>query len=182
MPKETWKDVKGYEGVYQISDCGNVKSISTNRSIHGKVLNLKRERPVSAWDNGHGYLVVSLTKCGKRKNYYVHRLVAEHFVENLNNYGVVNHIDYDTKNNNADNLEWCTQKQNIRHSVVNMRKPKSTPTTSKTGEKYIKEKRNGYEVAIKVFGYYKVCNTLEEAVEVRNKFMAEHSDYYKEVI
>lgn len=101
---EVWKDIKGYEGKYQVSDRGNVKSLNYRRS---GVENL-----LTPWDAGRGYLQVIFT----RKKYAIHRLVAETFIPNPDNKSDVNHIDGNKKNNNVENLEWCTRQENIIHS------------------------------------------------------------------
>lgn len=160
--KETWKDIAGYEGLYQVSNLGRVKSLKfrNNRGVKDRV------RMMTPTDNGKGYLIVSFKVNGHRKNHYVHRLVAEHFVENLANCKYVNHIDYDTKNNRCDNLEWCTQQENVRYSAKNMRKPNSTPAKSATGEKYIYRRNNKFRVNYK--GKDKLFLHLEDAVAYRN--------------
>lgn len=110
--KEEWKDIKGYEGIYQVSNLGKVRSLpgkSKTRCYKGKELKLTV--------TSIGYLSVSLS----RKTYKVHRLVAETFIINKNNYPCVNHIDEDKTNNNVNNLEWCTYKQNNNHGTRNMR-------------------------------------------------------------
>ena len=96
---EEWKDVKGYEGLYKISNKGIVIN---NRGI-----------PIKAKDNGKGYLRFNLSK-GNR-NYstvYLHRVIAEAFIPNPNNYPEVNHIDEDKQNNKISNLEWCSIRYN----------------------------------------------------------------------
>lgn len=98
--QEIWRDVKGYEGLYQVSNLGRVKS-------------LKKRQLIKAFNNGNGYLKLYL--CHKR--YYVHRLVAEAFIENADNKPCVNHKDCNPLNNNADNLEWCTHLENMRYSA-----------------------------------------------------------------
>lgn len=101
---EIWKDIKGYEGKYQVSNYGNVKSLNYRRT--------KTEKVLKPWDAGRGYLQVVFT----RKKYAIHRLVAETFISNPNHYSDVNHIDGNKKNNHVDNLEWCTRKHNIQHA------------------------------------------------------------------
>ena len=154
--QEIFKDIKGYEGLYQISNIGTIKSA---RGF------------LTPTDNGNGYLIVGLSKGGKRKNFYIHRLVAEAFIDNPNNKTVVNHKDYNKKNNNANNLEWLTQKENIAYSVVNMKHKKSI-THSNTGEKYIsyRANKNHYRVTInkKEHGTYK---TLKEAITKRDAIL-----------
>lgn len=172
--REIFKEIHGYEGFYEISNCGRVKSLMEwNGHIHRK-----KETPtyVTPTDNGHGYLIVGLRKFGKRKNFYVHRLVAEHFLEKKKGKGVVNHIDFNKSNNTVSNLEWCTQKENVHHSSENMRHPKDI-CTSKTGEKYIYRRKYGYAVSIcrKYIGTYK---TISDAVEKRNRALEEFKRNY----
>jgi hypothetical protein len=105
---EFWKDVAGYEGLYQVSNLGRVKSADRTdrygREFKGKIL-------TPCTDN-LGYLHLCLQHYGKRKNVRVHRLVAEAFIDNTNNYNYVNHKDENKGNNRADNLAWCTSKYN----------------------------------------------------------------------
>lgn len=165
---EIWKDINGYEGYYKISNLGRVKSVtrfvSSSRTNH----KTQRAKEIVGWDNGHGYLVVSLSKEGRRKNHYIHRLVAEHFVDNPNNYKVINHKDYDRTNNRCDNLEWCTQLQNIRHSVPNMCHSKNSKPPKKTGERYIQYREHAYKIVFK-HKYYGRYETLEDAIRERDK-------------
>lgn len=117
---ELWKDIKGYEGLYKVSNYGRVKSMSRYRKgINNKLVLLKDKILKSNDDCSKGYLVVSLSKENKHKNYKIHRLVAETFIPNPNNYPQVNHIDGDKHNNNINNLEWCSCKQNIKHAWEN---------------------------------------------------------------
>lgn len=103
---EIWKDVHGYEGKYLVSSYGRIKSLYTNKLKRATIKNT-------------GYKCVDLYLNGKRENKTIHRLVAEAFLENDNNYKVVNHIDGNKLNNNISNLEWCSQSQNIKHSYDN---------------------------------------------------------------
>lgn len=100
MKKEIWKPVVGYEGHYQVSNCGRVKSIKFGKEIIMKQ-NIRR-----------GYYYVNLYKNGILKTYQVHRLVAEAFLDNPDNLPCVNHKDENKLNNNVDNLEWCTIRYN----------------------------------------------------------------------
>lgn len=113
MTEEIWKDILNYEGLYQISNLGNVKSLG-NKHKHKNSIILKQ-----TIDRKNGYLTVSLSKKGKMKMYRVHRLVANAFIDNFNNYPIINHKDGNKLNNCVDNLEWCTYKQNIIHSWEN---------------------------------------------------------------
>ena len=107
--KEIWKDIDGYEGLYQVSNLGNVRSLNWGR--RGIIRNLYLKK------HNKGYLHVELANDGAKKAFTVHRLVAMAFIPNPNNYGFVNHIDEDKTNNNAENLEWCAQSQNMKHTI-----------------------------------------------------------------
>ena len=99
--EEIWKDIKDYEGLYQVSNFGKVKSIKFGK-----------ERILKPVTDRHGYLLVSLWKNNKQKTYKVHRLVAEAFIPNLYNLPQVNHKDENPLNNNVNNLAWCNSKYN----------------------------------------------------------------------
>ena len=104
---EIWKDINGYEGLYQVSNTGKVMSLSYRGTIGAwKILT-----PIY----NKGYETVQLHKNGKTIRKYVHRLVAETFVPNPNKYKVVNHKDEDITNNKADNLEWRTAGYNVTY-------------------------------------------------------------------
>jgi hypothetical protein len=104
VENERWKDIKGYEGIYDVSTFGNVRNIKKNKL-------LKPE------ETKKGRLLVKLSKEGKTKKYQVHRLVAETFIDNPYFYDTVNHIDENPKNNNVNNLEWCTAWNNTCYSM-----------------------------------------------------------------
>ena len=108
---EEWKDIIGYEGIYQISNKGRVKSLNRIDS-RGHKVNEKILRP----GKRNNYLHVRLCKDGKFKDYKIHRLVAQAFLPNPDNLPVVNHKDENKLNNNVENLEWCTQKYNVNYS------------------------------------------------------------------
>ena len=100
-----WKDIKNYEGLYTINENGEIK-------------NSKGElRKINYAKNG--YCIIDLYKHNIRKTYFVHRLVAEAFIPNPNNYKLINHIDGDKNNNNIKNLEWCTYSYNNKHAIDN---------------------------------------------------------------
>ena len=96
-------------------------------SASGDVKTSESMKPVRKGDNGHGYLQVQIMRNGKRYTRYVHRLVAECFVANPNGFTEINHIDGDKKNNNAENLEWCSHSENLRHAYKPGLKPNTTP-------------------------------------------------------
>lgn len=115
---EEWQPVSGYEGVYEVSNFGQVKSVSTKKPYRNGFRNAKPRILRPNIING-GYSQVALTRDKKRKHYLVHRLVAEAFVENPNGLPQVNHIDGNKQNNCSANLEWCTAKENMIHSSAN---------------------------------------------------------------
>lgn len=129
MKKEVFKDVLGYEGLYQISNYGRVKSLGRKNIFYCGLRKQYLERPVkekilSFNKSYRGYLQVCLTKNGKYQTFLVHRLVAQTFIPNLENKPQVNHIDGDKENNFVDNLEWVTSSENIRHAFNNgLKKP-----------------------------------------------------------
>lgn len=104
---EIWKDIKEYEGMYQISNYGRVKSLP--RTIKKRKCEEIIKTPSVL---PKGYLKVSLCKNGKPKYFFIHRLVAEAFIPNENNYPCVNHKDCNTSNNNVHNLEWVSYEEN----------------------------------------------------------------------
>lgn len=111
---EIWKDIKNYEGCYEISSYGNVRSINRYIINNGtKTLIIgKNKKPIN---NGIGYLQVNLCRYGKCKKFYIHRLVALHFLEGIEE--DVNHKDGCKSNNNVNNLEWLSKKENHQHAV-----------------------------------------------------------------
>jgi hypothetical protein len=116
---EIWKDIAGYEGIYQISNKGTVRSIDREALIlKGDGSNYKcfyKGKVIKPRIGERGYLFVSLST-GIKKSYKIHRLVAEQFVEKIPNKNIINHIDGNKLNNHASNLEWCTTSENIKHS------------------------------------------------------------------
>lgn len=137
--EEIWIDIEGFEGLYQVSNLGRVRSLDrldgANRRLTGKILKGGKH-------NG-GYLRVTLCKNSVVYAKSIHRLVAEAFIPNPENKPQVNHIDEDKTNNTVSNLEWMTSKENINHGTHNERvskaiiKLRSIPiiaTNIKTGE------------------------------------------------
>lgn len=118
---EIWKDIKGYEGLYQASSIGNVKSIG--RYVNAKNNSKKYMKSIilKGVANDRGYYMVVLSKEGKKRKVFVHRLIAETFIENPKNYTQVNHKDEDKTNNNINNLEWCSCKYNCNYGTRNKR-------------------------------------------------------------
>lgn len=158
-----------------VSDAGRVKAISVSHRIHGTIISKPCNIGIIPHDNSKGYQYVSLSKNGIKHNRYVHRLVAEAFIKNVSGGSIVNHLDYNKSNNRSDNLEWCSQKENIEYSRHHMRHPKNSKLPS-SGEKYIHLKDGSFRVCIKQYGIDKSFRTLEEAIQTRNEVIAKYEE------
>ena len=116
--EETWKDILGYEGMYQVSNLGRVRSL--DRDIWNGVNYFKKQgRILKQGENHKGYPIVYLSVSQVDKTCSVHRLVAQAFIPNPDNKPQVNHINGNKKDNTVDNLEWCTALENNRHALRN---------------------------------------------------------------
>ena len=116
---EIWKDIQGYEGLYQVSNLGRVKSLG--RNIKKPLLKSgycwQEERILKPYKNRKGYLNVRLCKDSRTKDFQIHRLVAIAFIPNPENKPQIDHINADKTNNNVNNLRWVTCKENIRNPL-----------------------------------------------------------------
>lgn len=138
--EEIWKPVVGYEGLYEVSSLGRVRSLdrydSNNHFLKGRILRLCVDTK--------GYLKVGLSSNGKVKTYMVHRMVVEAFIPNPDNLPEVNHIDEDKKNNRVDNLEMCDRKYNMnygsRMDKVRDKRLKNGTYTGLSKEEYRKKR------------------------------------------
>lgn len=138
---EQWKPVKGYEGYYKVSNIGRVKSLDRCVTIRGNVIQHRKGKILSSHINHKGYVEVFLSKEGRGQTLTVHRLVAESFIPNPNNYPQVNHKDENKQNNCVDNLEWCTNHYNEHYGTRSQRQAKSL--TNGKNSKPIKQMLNG---------------------------------------
>lgn len=145
MDKEVWKNIYGYEGYYQVSSMGRVRSFKKKGRAEGIsknpiILNPKK--------SGNGYKKIYLWNNGKYDNCLIHRLVASAFIPNPENKPTVNHKDNNGLNNHVKNLEWCTYKENTKHAVENgyMSNQKGSGNySSKLTEKEVLEIREMYQ-------------------------------------
>ena len=143
---EVWKDIQGYEGKYQVSNLGRVKSLS-RKVFNGAGYYVINEKILKPRKTHTGYLRVHLC----RDDRYIHRLVAEAFIPNSNNYSEVNHKDENKQNNRVDNLEWCTREYNLVY-----------------GSRKDYKKHFCKEYNIKMKGKKVIClNTNEEFLSIR---------------
>lgn len=129
--EEIWRDIKGYEGLYKISNFGRVVSYHCNKI-----------KLMSIAQHSSGYKQANLYKDGKHETLLVHRLVAAAFVPNPNNYNEVNHIDENKCNNNADNLEWVSHGDNCRYGTRNARISQNSKGQKRSDEQRAKMKES----------------------------------------
>lgn len=136
--EELWKDIEGYEGRYQISSCGLVKSLF-----------FKKPRLKYIGDNGTGYKNVTLIKNRVTECVYIHRLVAFHFIENPENKSQVNHLNSNRNDNRSENLEWVTPIENIHHGMNygEINNQGSNSGMSKLSQSDVKEIREQYLIS-----------------------------------
>lgn len=182
-----WKPIEGYEGFYEVSDSGDIRSLDREIVKSNGVLQFRRGKIKKQTEDCDGYLTVKLSKNNHDVRFPVHVLVAEAFVDGWFIDAEVNHIDFDRKNNNASNLEWVSHADNVAHTINAGRHVCNTNLTGvnnpnygnhKLSEKYMKDKMlskeknsrpgmmNGRSVPImmilpdgstKVFGYIAEC-------------------------
>lgn len=112
--QEIWKDIPNYEGLYQASNLGRIKSIRYFNHVNNQIY--PREKILKPILNEKGYCRVDLSKSGESKRHRVHRLVAKTFLPNPYNLLEVNHIDGNKQNNNVNNLEWCSHSYNMKEA------------------------------------------------------------------
>lgn len=116
--QEKWKDIKGYEGLYQVSNFGSIKSLKRKRYNYKlqKTIEVNTERFLKPFADKKGYLRVKLQNNTNKKTVSIHRLVAQAFLDNPNHYPQINHIDGVKTNNLVNNLEWCTCSYNVKEA------------------------------------------------------------------
>ena len=174
--KEIWKDIKGYEGLYKISNLGNVKSIrfGKNKILKHNLL--------------QGYPVVQLSNKNIRHTFEIHRLVAQAFIPNPNNYPYINHKNEIRTDYRIENLEWCTQKMNVNHSKRKMYHPLNLDDYNTN--KYIYRKKTSTKHNNKIYTYYlyriniprinvdKLFSDYNKAKEFRDKCLPLINEFY----
>lgn len=162
---ETWKDVLGYNGIYQISNLGNVKSI--NRKIVRKngLNQTFKTRILKPIKKANGYLSVALAFKGKIQIFNIHRLVAIHFVEGQSEKFDVNHIDSNKENNLHTNLEWVSRRENHTHYL-------KTVSSKLIGSVYYKNKKSKkWAAKIKVGGVSIFLGYFDTEIEAHNTYI-----------
>lgn len=183
--EEIWKDIDGYEQLYQVSNLGRVRSlerlVTTNKGNGGfKKIKSKIREP----QNRNGYKVVALFRDGKRTSFYIHRLVAESFILNHSNFPMVNHKDEKRENNTVENLEWCNHQYNITYGTTLQRKSEALAravqgTHVKTDEKItfsstMEAGKNGFSQS----AICRCCNNkMEKHKNYKWKYIQERGDH-----
>ena len=158
MAHEEWRDIVGYEGYYQVSNLGRVRSVDrviprTNQAdarLTGKILGFN--------PHGHnGYLCVKLSKDGQHKNMRVHRLVAEAFIPNPMEKPQIDHIDMNKHNNTADNLRWVSCKENMAYRHTEEESSRS-PILCSNGKTYVSCADAAKDLGCNASNIYRVIN------------------------
>lgn len=168
--KEIWKDIKEYEGLYQVSNFGRIKSLP-RKGTYARIL-----KPST---NKDGYLQVHLCKNGKLKTFLVHRLVAEAFLDNPNNLPQVNHKDENPQNNNVENLEFCSAKYNTNFGNRN-KKIAEKMTNGKLSKKvlqytldgqFVREWESTAECGRNGFNQGHICSCCQGKIKKHHNFI-----------
>ena len=162
---EEWRPVVGYEGLYEVSNTGRVRSLDRYVKSKGESYWLRKGKMLSPAKDKNGYLKVNLSCNGKNNIIRVHRLVTEAFLPNPDNLPEVNHKDEDKTNNNVENLEWCNRKDNINYGTRTERQKKTNI-------------QNGFWTGLSKEEYMKKYN--QDRKEYRKKWYQENKDKAKE--
>lgn len=179
MNREIWKPVKGYEGQYEVSNLGGVRSVDRIVPVlNGRLRHIKG-KPITPHKSNTGYYLCDLYKENRRKNVLLHRMVAEAFIPNENNLPCVNHIDNNRENCISDNLEWCTQSYNMKYSYD------TTDRKSKMNWKSGRENKNSKPVlmysrdGIFIKRFDCICDAERELGILNNSIVACLKNRYK---
>lgn len=176
MKEEEWRDIQGYEGYYQVSNLGRVRSLDRYKSWMGTKAFVKG-RILKGGKNQKGYRQVLLSKDGKSIAYIVHRLVAQAFIHNPNNLPFINHKDEVKDNNNVDNLEWCDNVYNCNYGTAQKRRVEKhlKPVLQYTldGE-FVKEYKSiteaSQQTGIKCYNISRCCNVSFSKSPINGKY------------
>ena len=176
--REVFEDLKGYEDSYQISDSGRI--FTKRRPIENQIYYGNELVPQLTSD---GYLKVTLSKNCKSKKYYLHRLVAIQFLDNLDNLPQVNHIDGNKLNNSITNLEWCTKQENQNHAIRTglMQRGQERPSSKLTEQQVLEiYKLKGVLKAQDIADMYKVSKNTINCILRGSKWKYLYKQYFKD--
>ena len=172
LTNEEWRPIKGYEGLYEVSNLGRIKRLPLGkqwpyRQTHNNIRRLKK--------SNRGYLVVNLSKQNKVKFYAVHRLVAAAFIPNTGNLPQINHKDENKTNNRVENLEWCNAKYNICYGTGRERQKAARKNNDKNTNGWQKaletrNRNNSPNSAVKIevidkYGNTTIYESINEAIK-----------------
>lgn len=176
--QEIWKDVVGYEGIYQVSNFGNVKRIIfRNNKTH--IGFERRLKPCKQTNKKYCSYTVTLSKNGICKQHRVHQLVAKAFIENNNNRISINHIDGNPLNNHYKNLEWCTQLENNIHAIETGLRKVFKISEKELYKLYVIEGKNAFEIAeLKCTTHYIIYLNLKK-YNIKTRTSSEINSKYK---
>ena len=175
---EEWRPIEGYEGLYEVSSYGRVRSLDryvvdsleNRRFYKGKVLS-----PAKDTD---GYLKVGLSYNGKCKKCLIHRLAAQAFIPNPDNLPEVNHLDEDKTNNRVDNLEWCTAKYNVNFGTARTRSIKTKVKKGYVNEENVGLSKEEYNKKKYQENKDKICDRQRSYYQKnRDRICVQHKEY-----
>ena len=158
LSNEIWKDIIGYEGLYQVSSLGRINSLKTKRIL----------KPVKT---SFGHTKIKLSKDKKVRTFLIHRIVAECFLEHINGKEIVNHINSIQYDNRVENLEWCTVQENVHHAIKH---GNMNPVVSQTARANAKKSRSKKVINILTGDIY---NSITDAARENNLVSATLVDY-----
>jgi len=174
---EIWKNIEGYEGLYQISNLGRVKSLERYLGHNHGGLKLKKELILKNWLSSTGYYIISLSKNNFSKKFFIHRLLCENFIKNPERKREVNHRNGIKTDNTLKNLEWVTSSENTIHSYktglqISIKGEKCK--LSKLTKEQVLEIRNNYE-KLSASKVAKIYNMSKSAIiQIRNRTTWKH--------
>ena len=163
---ETWKAIPDYEGYYEISDHGRVRSLERTVLGKGGKTNLRRTRVRKTFVSNNGYPIILLSKNGVNRTFLLHRITAIVFIPNPDSLPEVDHIDRNRLNNTLTNLRWCNRKTNLENRA-SFERP-----IGGSGERYIiLTKQENYQVRVNAETCLGTFTTIEQAVLVRDNYL-----------
>ena len=169
MEQEIWKDIEGYEGKYQVSNCGRVKSLSRFVERKGQPPTYLSERIISTHIH-KGYKIVHLYSNNKEKTFSVHRLVASAFIPNPNNFPHIDHINTIRIDNRVENLRWVNRSMNMMNEITHKKRSEYWKEKTKKGKNVCVERKKRKVIALdENYNIVYKFNTITEAAKFINR-------------